>query len=401
MNNFRGALSGTCILTVTIMTLAIGLFGASEPQAPPPWGTHFLVTNDDSPTNNTATFYEILTTGTLKQRALVKTGGVGLGVGYYATGRVGVLHNKYSQCVYVSDGGSSDIAAIAVKGLTVTGNFKGSTTDSGNLDGIGLALAGKYVYASFTASNTIGTFKIAPGCTLTFVGDVDAKGLNGGAVDGMAAHGSILVVAYADGSIESFNIAKGKPKSNNDAQNSTGFANGALPTGVDISLNGQYAVFGDANSSSLVEVSDISSGKLTPTVVYNVGTGLNSNNVLFSPDGSLLFVSNNNSGQVSAAFFESSTGVLSSPCTSSVLSGFNTSWTLTGSLASELNTGLGGVLYVAEDGQPSSVGIVVPQKGTTPAAGTCTLTELTKGSPAKDPNSNSLLSIGVYPPRTF
>lgn len=402
MKNWKKLSSRIATLTATTMC-AVTLFAASGPQVLPPWGNHFLVTNDDAIVN-TATFYGIRTNGTIKQKLVVPTGGTGLGTGYYATGRVGIMQGKFNKCVFISDGGSSDIASILVNTLTVAGNFKGSSTDSGNAEGIGLARSGRYLYASFTGSNTIGTFKIMAGCQLSFIGDVSTQGLNGGIVDGMAANGKILVVAYADGSIQSFNIAKGLPKSNGDAQNSTGYSNGNLPAGVDISEDGHYAIFGDANlTASVVEVSNISSGKLTPTVVYNIGTGVNSNNVWLSPDTSLLYVSNNASGQVSAGFFNPTNGTFGASCTSNVLTGFSTTWFATGALATELNTGLGGVLYVAEDGRgsPSSIGEIIPQKGTySKGVSTCTLTEIMQ-SPASDPNSTALLSIGVYPPRLY
>ena len=388
---------------VFVFAFTLNLFGADKAKVPPPWGgPHILITNDDSPTANTATIYQIRSKGTLRQKTVIQTGGTGTGGGSYATARVGVLHGNH-QCVYVSDGGTSDIAAISLRTFTVTGNFKGSKTDNGNLNGIGLAQSGRYIYASFTGSNTIGTFKTRPGCKLSFVGDIPTQGLNGGGVDGMAANGNILVVAYADGSVQSFNISKGQPKSNGDAQLSTGYNNGAgAPAGVDISKDGHYALFGDATlNASTVEVSDISSGQLTTTVPYTFGVGINSNNILLSPDDTLLYISDNSSGEVTAAFFDPKTGVLDSPCTSSVLNGFNNTWFTTGALASQLNTGLGGVLYVAEAGQPSSIGIVIPQKGTPGRADhSCTVTEL-KSSPAKDANSFALESIGVCPPRSF
>jgi 6-phosphogluconolactonase (cycloisomerase 2 family) len=401
VKNWKMHNSRTIVLTTTLMLMcSAGLFATSRPTVPPPW-IYVLVTNDDAIVN-TATFYQIESDGSLVQETVIPTTGTGLGSGYYATNRVGLLHSKPDKCIYISDGGSSDIATIAVQTLTLVGTFKGSASDSGTADGIGLAHGGRFLYASFTGSNTIGIFRTTPGCQLRFLGDVKAKGLNGGTVDGMAANGNILVVAYADGSIESFNITKDKLKSNGDLQNSTGFASGDLPTGVDISQDGHYAIFGDENTSaSVVEVSDISSGKLTPTVVSVVGSGIDSDNVYLSPDDSLLYISNNDSGQVSAAYFDPTSGTFGASCTSNVLTGFGTTWFETASLATQLNTGLGSVLYVAELGNPSSIGEIIPQKGTDHKdVQTCSMTEMT-GSPVSDPQSVALRSIGVYPPRLF
>jgi hypothetical protein len=106
--------------------------------------------------------------------------------------------------------------------------------------------------------------QFSPAACWTSYPIVLAVGLNSGVVTGMAMHGSMMVVTYGDGSIESFNIAGGAPVSNGDAQNSSGLANDHLPNGVDITADGHYAIFGDASTVTTLEVSDISSGKLTP-----------------------------------------------------------------------------------------------------------------------------------------
>ena len=131
------------------------------------------------------------------------------------------------------------------------------------------------------------------------LGDTTVAGLNGGWIGGMAIHGNLLVVAYGDGSIQSFNISGGTPISNDDEQNATGFAGAYFPESVDITQDGHYAIFGDAALYTTVEVSDISSGKLTPTTMYILGTtmnavgpGNNSASVRLSPDESLLYIGN-------------------------------------------------------------------------------------------------------------
>jgi 6-phosphogluconolactonase (cycloisomerase 2 family) len=270
--------------------------------------------------------------------------------------------------------------------------------DTGASNGIGLAVNAQYVYASFTDDSTIGTFQVKPGCKIGFVGDTAVDGLQGGTIDGMVIHGNIMVVTYGDGSIESFDISAGTPVSNGDEQNSTGYSHGGntYPSGVDITQDGHYAIFGDTSVSTVVEVSDISSGKLTPTVAYRLGKGINSSNILLSPDETLLYISNNQSGTITAAFFDKSTGTLSRGCISAYLKGYDSDWSYTASLALDRTTGTGGVLYVAEYGAPSSIGMVNVES----AGGKCTLKESSK-SPVADPNSPGLLSIGAFPPRPF
>jgi hypothetical protein len=268
-----------------------------------------------------------------------------------------------------------------------------------------MALAGKYLYAAYTASNTIATFGVGAGCTLKFLGDITAVGLSGGATDGMAAHGNILVVAYGDGSIESFNISGGTPVSNGDLQNSTGFAAGNWPGGVDISQDGKYAYFGDiptVNGFTTVEVSNISGGSLAPTTVYgsdgSLGSAINSNNVWLSPDGTVLYISNNSSGQVTAAFVNSSTGAVTNGCTSPTLRKYFGTWFYTGSVSTLGLKGNGSPIYVAEwgGGLSSSIGVL----GLTKSGSSCTLQE-TGYSPITDANSIGLLTAGVYPPRPY
>jgi hypothetical protein len=288
----------------------------------------------------------------------------------------------------------------------LTGTFPAGPGDSGDLYGIGMAMNAFHLYAAFTASNTIATYGIMPGCKLQYLSSVSAVGLNGNPVDGIAAYGNkILVVAYGDGSIESFNISSGVPVSNNDEQFSSGFNNGNYPGGVDITQDGHYAIFGDIPTLAgytAVEVSDISTGKLKTTKVYGgdgtLGTAINSNNVRLSPDEKWIYIANNSSGQVTAVGFNSSTGVVSTTnCVSNSLTGYFSTWFYTSGLATAQATGTGKTIYVAEWGQPSSIGVVNISVN---SKGQCTLSESSK-SYVNDSNSQGLLSVGVYPPRAF
>jgi len=360
---------------------------------------HYLVTNDDVPPAlaSSITFYTVGADGLLTMKGKVLTGKGGIAGGYFAANRVNLLDNGNAECVYASQATNGEIEGIAVKTLKLGGHANGSKKDTGASNGIGLAMNAQYLYASFTDSNTIGTFQVQPGCKIRFVGDLTVGGLQGGVIDGMAIHGNILVATYGDDSIESFNISAGVPVSNGDKQNSTGSRGGSTyPSGIDITQDGHYAIFGDTATSTVVEVSDISSGKLTPTVVYHLGHGINSSNILLSPDETLLYISNNQGGKITAAFFDKNTGKLSKGCVSGSLKGFVTNWSYLAALALEKTTGTGGVVYVAEFGAPSSIGEIEVKS----VGGKCTLKESSK-SPVADPNSPGLLSIGTFPPRPF
>lgn len=370
-------------------------------------GEHYLITNDDIAGNGVppflatgATFYTVGTGGVLNLQEHVVTGGVGIGGGYFGTKRIAVLDGASQQCVYSSEAFTGDIVGIVVGTLQPGNGTFGSQTDSGVANGIGLAMNTQYLYAGFTSSSTIGTFQVQPGCSLTFVNDISVVGLQGGFINGMGVHGTMMVVTYGDGSIESFDISSGTPVSNGDEQNSTAATKSefsSYPNGIDITADGRYALFGDSSNSTVVEVSDISSGKLTPTVAYTLGTSLSSSNLMLSPDETLLYISNTQGDTLTAAFFDKNTGKVSRGCVSGSLKGYVKDWSYLAELATETNTGTGGVVYVAEFGAPeSTIGMIKVSS----SGGKCTLEE-TPGSPVFDPDSAGLLSIGTFPPRSF
>jgi 6-phosphogluconolactonase (cycloisomerase 2 family) len=357
----------------------------------------FVVTNDDlaHPFPNTATFYTVNPDGTLGGATSVETGGGGIEGGFFAAARVIAMPNGAGACVYVSNAWDGDIAGIDAATHTLTGTFYGSASDSGTTNGIGLAANAQYLYATYTASTTIATFSVQAGCTLSFVGDVFAAGLNGGVVDGMAIHGNIMVVTYGDGSIESFDTSGGVPVSNGDQQYSTGSNDDHLPNGVAITRDGHFAIFGDASTRTTVEVADISSGKLSPTIAYHLGPAWNSGNVRLSPDESLLFVVNDSAGRVTAAFFDHTTGKVYPGCTSNTLKGFYTKFSYAGNVGLQVATGAGGIVYVPEFG--SNGKLLIGMLEFAPSGTTCTLTE-SANSPVSDPGHFSYsLSIAAYP----
>jgi hypothetical protein len=361
--------------------------------AKPQSTTGLLITDDDVAGThvNSATFFTVAANGTLSTPTLLNLGGHGTGGGFFAANRVNILNSATSSCAYFSAGVSNTIAGVQLSTQIVSGNFSASATDNGADNGIGMVMNNSYLYASFSTSGTIATFAVQSGCQLQFLSDISPSGLNGGVAKGMALYGNLMVVTYGDGSIESFDISGGVPVSNGDQQNASGFASDDYPDGVDITSDGHYAIFGDASSDAAVEVSDISSGHLTQTVFYSLPVaGFNSNNVRLSPDGTLLYITNNSSGQVTAAFFNASTGTVSGGCVSAQLNGFDDTFSFLGGPVTQFSTGTGSVLYLAEFGQPSAIAIL----NVTSNGAACTLTEAAS-SPVSEPNSANLVSLGI------
>ncbi len=363
--------------------------------APAGAATQCVVTNDDP----SVSVYTVAPNGGLTLLQNIQTDGFGNVAGFFGTNRISLLNAGDQHCAYVSIASTGEISGISIDTLSVVDTAGGSSTDDGSSNGIGLAMNAQYLYASFTASNTIGTFQVQPGCGLTFLNDVSVGGLAGGFINGMAIHGNMLIATFTDGSIESFDISAGTPLPNGDEQYSSATLmsqDATYPNSIDITRDGHYAIFGDTSTLMVVEVSDISSGKLAPTVVYTSTASISSSNIMLSPDESLLYVVNTQGASVSAMFFDSSSGLLSTGCTSGRIKGQSANWSYLGGTGLISETGNGGGVYVAEFGNPAGIAMVRLDSST----GKCSLHEAWK-SPFADLYSQGLLSIATFPPRDF
>jgi len=356
----------------------------------------YLLTNDDSATNGVS-FFTIGPGGSLDFAMEVQGPGLGIGGGLFGMSRVAAVDNGSVQCIFATESFTNDVFWIVPGSGFPGGSANGSPSDDGSANGVGIAANAQYVYASFSSSSTIATFQVQSGCSLAFVNDIPASGLNGGPIDGMALHGNMMIATYADGSIESFSIGAGTPVPNGDKQFSTGSAGGyTYPNGIDITQDGHFAIFGDTSTADVVEVSDISSGKLSATSVYHTHAGISSSNVLLSPDETILYISNTQGDVVSAAFFDKETGAVSKGCTSRKIRGYVGDWSYLGGLALQQITGNGGGVFVAEFGAPAGIAAL----NLTVKGAKCNLREA-KDSPTTDYYSRGLLSIGRFPPRAF
>src|ERR1700722_9174184 len=398
-----------------VSTLALVAFCAATTFA----ATKYVVTNDDDPSGNTATFYTVGAGGKLTLKKTVSTGGTGLGGGFFADVRVNVSHSKTQPCVYVSNASSNNVSAISEATLKNNGPYNAGAGDHGTAGGISVISTLNYVYAGFSGSSggdgtgSIATYKELAGCKLKYVKSIPAHGLGQGIFGigqptGMAItpNGATMVVGYDDGSVESFNVSAGVPKPIGKAVNTTGFASGDYAGSVDITADGKYAIFGDipttTTSGAVVEVGLISTLKTGKTKVYGpIQSGFNSNFLTLSPDEALVYISNNQGGTITAAHFTKATGVVSATksCMSGVLKNFNSSWFYVGGLSTEnTQTGPGLAVYLAELGFGTGSG--VGQVNVKYSASGCTLTEATS-SPYAGSSNSYVFSLGSYPPRPF
>jgi hypothetical protein len=172
-------------------------------------------------------------------------------------------------CLYISEplpsSSSSlypngDIAMFTVNTVTGVPTYVTSYAAPAGVSsywGIGLTTGVKspshFLYAGYsnTGSNTIISWKMnAQNCALSAPLQHPVTPLNGGVISGMAEAigGNYLVVTYNDGSIQSFSTpASGAINpSCPSAIDSTGFlTQGSMPSGVDVTSDGRYAIFGD------------------------------------------------------------------------------------------------------------------------------------------------------------
>ena len=414
-----------CRVETLRRALCIGVLGAASAFAQTP---QVLVTNNQDPGGgegrNSVSFFRIGKNGALTAAKQVLTNGATPG-GFTNAGIRTVLAVAQSTdvCIFAGEGNNryvhnvtpGDVAAVDAATLKSTGKFLAGANDLGDFIGVGLASNGQYLYAGFSASGTIATYQILSGCKLQYLKSVPATGTGRitrrpGGPAGMAVSGNMLVVTYEDGSISSFNISKGVPVSNGDLQNSTGsLGDLVIPQGVDITSDGKFAIFASSGSgvTPVVEVSEISGGKLTRTSEYSLRGSISNNSfaVELSPDESLLYVLNLPGDKftpstVAAAFFDKATGAVSFGCEAG--SNQQNSY-LAGGLALSNNAqGTGGQVYVG-GGQGDDVEEteIISIFNVQSDGKTCSLTEAAN-SPVQ--NSSSALAwptIVTWPPRAF
>src|SRR5580704_12856244 len=141
----------------------------------------YVITNDDGILSNNVSFYLAGNTQqgpSLTLQTSLDTGGRGIGGGFFGSPRVTMLPDSSGQCLYASNAGTNNIAAINLQSQQVVGSFGGLRGDKGTTNGIGMAMNSNYLYAGYTASNTIVTFAVQPGCQLSFLGHMTVGGLN-------------------------------------------------------------------------------------------------------------------------------------------------------------------------------------------------------------------------------
>jgi hypothetical protein len=235
-----------------------------------------------------------------------------------------------------------------------------------------------------------------------------------------------LVVAYRDGSIQYFGTA-GTAITPGCEINSTGFTdgNGGMPSGVDVTKDSKYAIFGDVTGPNpthgVTELETVPLPMICPGAVTTdygggitasgIGLGgfIDSTNVWLSPNEKFIYVTNNGpnapQGFTTVDYAEPAiTGLAGAfpnpPCTplhtnpTGLLSP-NGGFFEPNGIQTSLTTGTGARVYVAEYGSPppSAVALLkVDASGCTQEAA---------GSPFADPSIKGGNQLNAWPPRPF
>jgi hypothetical protein len=315
----------------------------------------YIFTNDNvSNSNNSTTVLSVTSGGALKVLKTYPTGGKSAGSGYFALSPVTSTKTRLGNCLFVSNGGSSTIAAFQINLFNGTltkahgSPFSDGVTGAQQF-GIGLASGSHTLFAGNTNDNSISVFRVDNNCTLKLLKMVTVPASPAGMK--VTPDGSFLIVAYI-GQVDSFKV----DSTTGDLTELGPFDTKGSAAGVDISCDGTTAYFGDAASNTQVEVFGISSaGELTELNNFTNKNGESSNNIMLSVDGTHLYVSNTMSNQITTlsvgskgALTYDSTVKLEKP----------------GLYGLGLATGTGLNLFVSEENNPEAIGVLTTSGGT-------------------------------------
>ena len=226
------------LLSASLATVALAADKKPAPSPSPAPATYLITNDDDSNTNSYDEFFHARWNPNRPDPAFsteVNTGGLGLGGGFFPLPRLALPVDGSSPCAYASNAGTGDLAGLNIQTKAITGNFTARATMPVTRTVFGLAVNDNYLYVGYRRVR-IPSARFLYFCQLSFLGDTPAAGLNRGSVSGMASHGQILVITYADGSSSRSMFSNGIPVSNGDEQNSTAFNRNSthFPEGVDI-----------------------------------------------------------------------------------------------------------------------------------------------------------------------
>jgi 6-phosphogluconolactonase (cycloisomerase 2 family) len=259
----------------------------------------YLFTNDNIASGNSTTALGTNQYGAITVLQTYATGGKGSGEGsYFGSQPIIAAQTSDNWCLFVANNGSSTVAAFQINlqngNLTaVSGSPFSDGESSDQPEGISLAQGkGQLLFAGNSRFNNISVMKISSDCSLSLANTVPLSyspvALK---VTPNAGH---LIASYL-GPVDAFHI---NYSSDQITEQGPFEAQGAT-AGIDIDCNSEYVYFGDASANTQVEVFSLQGSEMTEIDNFTDTQGENSNNVLLSADQKKLYVTGNQSSQVS------------------------------------------------------------------------------------------------------
>jgi hypothetical protein len=310
---------------------------------------YIFTNNNVANSSNSTSALSVSGKGAVKLIKTYPTGGKSAGGGYFAVSTITSSKIRLGNCLFVSNGGDSSIAAFQMNLFNGTlTNIHGSPFSDGvtgaQQRGIGLTTGKRFLFAGNTNNNSISVMRINSNCSLKLSKMFTVPGSPAGMK--VTPDGSFLIVAYI-GQVDSFKI----DPDTGDLTELGPFAPKGSAAGVDISCDGTTAYFGDAAANTQVEAFSISSGGTLKEIDnFTNKNGESSNNIVLSVDGKHLYVSNTMSTQITTLSVGSN-GALTYDSTVKL--------NKPGTYALGLATGTSGVdLFVSEQSNPELIGVL-------------------------------------------
>lgn len=310
----------------------------------------YIFTNDNVANSaNSTTALTVSGKGGMKILKTYPTGGKSAGSGYFALSSVTSAKTRLGNCLFVSNGGDSTIAAFQINLFTGSlaaapgSPFSDGVTSAQRL-GIGLAAGRSLLFAGNTNNNSISVLRLNSNCSLKVLKQITVPGSPAGMK--VTPDGAFLIVAYI-GQVDSFKI----DSTTGDLTELGPFSPKGSAAGVEISCDGSTVYFGDAASNTQVEVFSInSSGDLKELNNFTNKNGESSDNIILSTDGKHLYVSNTRSNQIT---------VLSVGANGNLTYDSTIKLNKPGLYALGVTTGSNGHdLFVSEQNNPESIGVL-------------------------------------------
>ncbi len=396
----------TLVATLSLIVAAVALC-APGPNAS---SEHFVVTNNNSPQDNSGTIFRLAGTRSNPVLHVVKTLDTGEPTPYggLSTPNVQVVRSGADICVFLTEPlkNGNELTSFKYPGLALVGNYTLSQVTNSEY-GIGIAAHGGYLFAAYgdniSYTATIATWQIGSGCALTLASTYIASNpINSLAV---TPNGETLVVAYAARSdVDSFSIGTAGALTEHGPYYEDALSDAE---GLDITRDSEYAIFDGQcstcypNYPAFLATRVINSdGSLGAEDDWGgdeggLGPGGEDGWVRLSPNEKFLFVNNGGGGLTTLNFSETPRLTIGYSGCYTTLKNNGVPTVITGAMGTALNSGSGAGLYVSEMNDPDS-GVAL--LSVNPSTG-CT-TEV-PGSPFPTGQNGGLNSLVSWPPRPF